>query len=93
VVQRALALRRDPGAVRVILAPLHCMGFFGAGLRTQTQMIALTAAMIAFVFLIRLTPQPWRGILDLGLVIAFAWGFISALIMGALAVSGRDKTE
>jgi hypothetical protein len=91
VVQRALALRRNPSVIRVTLAPLLCMGFFGAGFRIQTQMIALTAGMIAFVFLIRLIPQPWRGILDLGLVIAFGWGFLSALIMGAMAFLGRRK--
>jgi hypothetical protein len=92
VVQRALALRKDPCTVRVVLAPLHCMGFFGAGFRTQAQMIALTVGMIAFVYILRLIPQPWRGILDLGLVIAFTWGLLSALIIGAMAVSGRGHT-
>jgi hypothetical protein len=48
-------------------------------------------ARAALVFLIRLIPQPWRGILDLGLVTAFGWGFLSALIMGAMAVLGRQE--
>ncbi len=92
VVERALALRRNASLVRVLLAPLYCMGFLGTGHRARWTMIALTGGMIAFIFMVRLIPQPWRGILDLGLVIAFAWGFLSALILGAIAVSGRRDT-
>jgi hypothetical protein len=80
VVERALSLKDDPGIARVILAPAYCMGFFGVDSRMQRAMVGLTAGMICFVFIIRLIPQPWRGIVDLGLVLAFAWGFTATLV-------------
>jgi len=80
VVVRARHIKAEPGTARVLLAPLYCMGFFGSGLRTGLMMTGLTAAMVGFIFLVRLLQQPWRGIVDLGLVGAFAWGFIAAAV-------------
>ena len=89
VVERAFSMREDPRAFRVLLAPLYCMGYFGAGSKRQWIMIGVTAAMLAFILIVRLIPEPWRGIMDLGLVLAFAWGFVATVIHSLGAAPGR----
>jgi hypothetical protein len=80
VVARALILRAKPDILKVLLAPLYCMGFFGAGLRRQLTMICLTLVMVGFILVFNRIDQPWRGIVDFGLVVSFAWGFIATVI-------------
>jgi hypothetical protein len=79
VVKRAQALNAGPGALKGLLAPVYCMGFFGAGRKRQWVMIILTVAMVGLIFAVRLINQPWRGMIDLGLSIAFAWGFAATI--------------
>jgi hypothetical protein len=92
VVMRARQIKADPGTVRVLLAPLYCMGFFGAGLRRGLMMAGITAAMVGFIFLVRLLPQPWRGIVDVGLVGAFSWGFVATVLHVAARTDGRKQS-
>jgi hypothetical protein len=79
VVSRAASLKTNVDLPKALLAPLYCMGFFGAGRRRQITMICLTVAMVGLILVLRHIDQPWRGIIDLGLVTAFAWGFISTI--------------
>jgi len=37
--------------------------------------------------LVRLVPQPWRGIVDAGVVIGLAWGAVSLLVLGIQALT------
>ena len=55
------------------------MGFFHATTRRMVTTYALTGAIVAFVALARLLEQPWRGILDAGVVVGLAWGILSLL--------------
>ena len=68
VAARARYLRDQPARLRTILAPVFCMGYFHANRRTQITSISLTAAMIAAIILISFCSQPWRGIIDFGVV-------------------------
>jgi hypothetical protein len=61
----------------MLLAPLFCMGFFNAPRRRIITSILLTLMIVIFIVAIRLLPQPWRGILDAGVVIGLAWGVIA----------------
>jgi hypothetical protein len=85
VICRARDIRQRPSAARVALAPLYCMGFFGAGTRRQITMVFLTLAMVAFVFLFRYVGQPWRGMIDLAVAAALAWGFIATVVLAIRA--------
>jgi hypothetical protein len=40
------------------------------------------------VWLLRITPQPWRGIVDGGVVVALAWGAIAMLVLLVRALVG-----
>lgn len=74
VVARALHLARHPQPWHVLLGPLFCMSFFHATLRGRITAWGITSAVVAAVIAIRLLPQPWRGILDAGVVVGLAWG-------------------
>lgn len=77
IVARALYLKRHPTLWRVLLAPIYCMGFFGATRRRRIVAVSLPLAIIGLVLLVRLLPQPWRGIVDAGVVAGLACGIAS----------------
>ena len=77
VAARARYLRDQPTPARVVLAPLFCMGYFHANRRAQLTSISLTLAIIVIIILVSFCPQPWRGIIDFGVVVGLTWGMIS----------------
>ncbi|GAB5498460.1 MAG: hypothetical protein PsegKO_07710 [Pseudohongiellaceae bacterium] len=79
VVRRAACLGSHARPHQLLLAPLLCMGFFHA---TRSRMIvawALTGMIIVLVLIIRALPQPWRGIVDTGVVVGLTMGIGSIL--------------
>jgi hypothetical protein len=90
VAARARYLRDNPRVSRVIFAPLFCMGFFHATRRRQVTSISVTAGIILLVLMVRLLPQPWRGIIDAGVIIGLAWGIVSLFIFSIRAFTAAD---
>ncbi|PCJ28240.1 MAG: hypothetical protein COA96_01665 [SAR86 cluster bacterium] len=90
VVSRANYLRDNPRAAHVILAPLFCMGYIYATKKRQLISFALTFMIICFISIARILPQPWRGILDSGVVVGLTMGIISILYFLALAIRNPD---
>lgn len=64
---------------QALLAPLVVMNFTHSTRRRMITAWALTAGIIAVVLLYRQLPQPWRGILDAGVVLGLAWGLVATL--------------
>jgi hypothetical protein len=85
VVARALHLRElQPVSVAqqillTLLAPLFCMSFFHATRRRMLISWGVTSAIVALVIIVSRTPQPWRGIVDTGVVTGLALGILSLL--------------
>ena len=79
VVLRAIYLQENPRVSHVLLAPIFCMGFIYATRKRQLLSIGLTLMIACFIILVRLMPQPWRGILDAGVVVGLSLGVISIL--------------
>ncbi len=77
VVARAAGLRRAATPLLVVLAPLVCMGYLHATRKRQLISLLLTSAIIALVLAVRLLPQPWRGIIDTGVVLGLGFGTLS----------------
>ncbi|MEX0963225.1 MAG: hypothetical protein WDZ52_04170 [Pseudohongiellaceae bacterium] len=77
VVVRATYLGNNPRPLHVLLAPLFCMGYIYATRRRQMLSMALTVMIICFVLIARMMPQPWRGILDAGVVVGLSLGVVS----------------
>ncbi len=82
VAARALNLYLHPTVPRLMLAPLFCAGYFGATVRLRRAIWIGTGAIVLAVLLFNQLPQPWRGILDAGVLVGMVWGTISLLAMG-----------
>jgi hypothetical protein len=87
---RARHLRAHARALHVLLAPFFCMGYFHATRRRQIASLSLTAGIVGIVLAVRLLSQPWRGIIDAGVVVGLAWGLLSLLIFGVRALTARE---
>ncbi len=89
VVARAMHLAREPHALRGALAPLFCMGLFHAPLRSKVVSWVMVAFIVGIVALVRQIPQPWRGLIDLGVVAALGMGLVSLAYYTVRALRGH----
>ena len=87
---RARYLLDEPAPVRSLLAPFFCMGYLHATRRVQITSICLTLGIVILVLLVSQAPQPWRGIIDFGVVFGLSWGMISLLIYAWRAFTRED---
>jgi len=87
VAARARYLLTHKNLLHTLLAPLFCMAYFHAPLRRRITSISVTCGIIVLVILVRLLDQPWRGIIDGGVVVGLAWGLVSLAIFGYQALT------
>jgi uncharacterized membrane protein HdeD (DUF308 family) len=73
----------------VALAPLFCMGFFHGSRARLARSWLLTLGIVALVLGIRAMPQPWRGLIDAGVVVGLSWGSVSILVHAVRASRGQ----
>ena len=72
-----------------MLAAFYCMGLLHATRKRLVVSWCLTLGIIGIVIIVRLLAQPWRGIVDAGVVVGLALGTISILYFVILAFAGR----
>jgi hypothetical protein len=90
VVARARHIMQAPSVTKVVLAPLFCMSYFGATRRRMFATYALSSGIVLMVLTFEYIPQPWRGILDVGVVAGLMWGIASLAAFVGRALTGRD---
>lgn len=86
---RAMHLSRHPRPLLVALAPVFCMGLIHA---TRKRLIVAWSLLIGIVLLVigvRALSQPWRGIIDGGVVVGLGWGLLSVLWYFVRALFGH----
>lgn len=87
---RAKYLNNHPQILHALLGPLFCAGYFHTSKRRKIAAISLTIGIIILIVLIRLLDQPWRGIIDAGVVVGLTWGLISLLIFSLQAFTSEE---
>jgi cytochrome bd-type quinol oxidase subunit 1 len=90
VAARARYLLSHSTPTRAVLAPLFCMGFFHAPRRRRITAALLVAMIVAFIVILQRVPQPWRGIVDAGVVLGLAWGVVATAILGVKALTAES---
>lgn len=80
VIARADHLASDPRLLHVILAPLFCMALFHASRRRLMVSWSVYAGILVLIIAVRQLAQPWRGMVDAGVVVGLSWGIASILV-------------
>ena len=93
VVERAGQLATAPTVLRVVLAPLYCVGYFAATRRVMLVSWIGTFAIILLIILVHRLDQPWRGIVDAGVVVGLTWGQISLALLGLRYLRNETWSE
>jgi uncharacterized membrane protein YedE/YeeE len=88
VVARARHLSAHPRPLHVALAPAYCMGLLHATRKRLVVSWILTLAIVAVVIVVRKLAQPWRGIIDAGVVVGLTLGLASICYYVARALGG-----
>lgn len=96
VVARARYLRENAAAVAghpvlPLVAPVFCMGFIHATRKRKIVSFSVTGGIFILVLLLRITPQPWRGIIDTGVVTGLGLGILSLLFFWLQVETGHWK--
>lgn len=81
VADRAARLARDGSWALRAVAPLHAFGLVGTPRRVAARAWLGVAAVVVAVLVVRALPEPWRGIVDLAVALALAWGAVVALAL------------
>ncbi len=85
VAERAMTVRSDPTPLRVALAPLYAAGYFEGTRRERLGAWLATVGILVLVVLVHRLAQPWRGILDAGVVVGLSWGVVATLVLSVRA--------
>lgn len=86
VVQRAFTL---PARGHLLaLAPLVCMGLLHATRKRRIVAWSLVTGIFVLVLIVRSLPEPWRGIVDVGVVLGLAGGTLSIAFHTVRALRG-----
>lgn len=83
IVERAQHIHRSGDMVEIILAPLYCFGYFRASRKRLLISYTAIVLIIGAIIIVQQVPQPWRGIIDAGVVIGLVCG-VWAIIVTAL---------
>ena len=88
-VGRAFFLGENPTILRILFAPVIAMGLFQATRKRVIVSWSLFLAILIVVVLIRLLPQPWRGIIDGGVVAGLGLGILSLIYFTLRTILGK----
>jgi hypothetical protein len=92
MVARAAHLTAHPRPLHVALAPLYLMGLIHATRRRLVTSWCVVIGIVGLVLTVRMFAQPWRGIVDAGVVIGLVWGIVAVLVGIARALRGGPVT-
>ena len=88
VAARGVHLASDPSWVRRLLAPLFCMSLFGATKKRLIISWCLYTGIIILVLAVRQLRQPYRGMVDAGVVVGLAMGIVAVIGYTVVALRG-----
>jgi hypothetical protein len=94
VAVRARILFREPSLLRALLAPLFLAALVSATRRRLIANWLLVFGISALIMVLRHTPQPWRGVVDAGVVVGLVWGTLSMIVeLVAIARGQAPKVD
>jgi len=92
VVARANHLATAGDAFPRWLGPVYAMAYVRATPRAKYAAWGVTGAVLIAIFFVRRLSQPWRGIIDAGVVVGLLIGSVSLLLAAAQCLRGKVPT-
>ena len=86
---RAAWLMRNPSAPRLVLAPLYCLALVHVRRSTLIARVLLISGIVGLILAVRLLPEPWRGLVDAGVVVGLGWGAVSLAFFAVRTLRGK----
>lgn len=77
---RVRYIKNHGSTLEMLLAPFFCFGFFGTTIKRQVVVVLVSLMIALMAFGTGFVPQPWRGIIDAGVVVGLLWGVSSLLV-------------
>ena len=89
VVGRAIELGRTRRPLDLVLALPYCLSLYGASRKQLIARWVFIACLYTLIAVVRHLSQPWRGIVDAGVVVGLAWGILGLWWFFAQHLAGR----
>lgn len=83
-------LRGQPRPLHILAAPLFALSLIGAPMRKRVITLLLMSMIAILVVAMKYVAQPWRGIIDCGVLVGLAWGLTSFYCLLAAAALKPD---
>ena len=74
---RVKYIQQQGSSLELLFSPFFCFGYFGTTRAKQVIAYALTLLLVLVIALMGYIPQPWRGIIDAGVVVGLSLGTAS----------------
>lgn len=85
-VARARYIAEHPRPHFVLFAPAMAMGLFFATPKRLLVSWGVLLGVTGLVLVVRTLEQPWRGIVDAGVVVGLSWGTVSMILYWVLTI-------
>lgn len=76
---------------RVVFAPFFCTRLFGASKKGMWTSRIVLGGIFCLIVVVRNLPQPWRGIIDAGVVVGLGIGVLSIVYYTVRALAGKPS--
>lgn len=80
IYERAQKLRMQGGVIERIFAPLYCLNYFNAEVRRMAVAYLALVLIIGAVIIVHTIEQPWRGMIDWGVIAGLGYGLIALVL-------------
>lgn len=80
VAGRLVEILEHPKLIYIVLAPMYAMSYFAAPRRRIITSWCVTAGVILLILIVRQFSQPWRGIIDTGVVLGLGYGLVAIYV-------------
>lgn len=96
VVSRAWVVAEESPAAPLwhkILAPAFCIGYFHGTFKRVATSWGVTSVIFAVVVGVKQLPNPYRAIIDAGVIVGLVWGITSILVLFVLSLQSEKPPE
>jgi hypothetical protein len=69
-----------------VIAPAFCIGYFHATKKRMITSWAITGTIFVVVIFVRRLPDPWRAMIDAGVMLGLTWGVLSTVGIYAMSL-------